>query len=335
MPASDDLLLYVLSASGQVGYREFRQVYSELYRQLVVGNEVELEQVNYGRLRTLRALQALGHVDLLVLPGETKVQVAPPVLSRLPVRGLPQAILCGARGPTMTNLLRQAREQLKQRFEVEVNIQLGRSAGIPKRILVLADSDETLSHLATILGVHYSEAPSAWALASLSGSLAEYIESREWTPSDEINWTRDDWSSDRLRFVPPGTGAQYRLSRYLNRVTTLHRYFLWNGDVRAEVDLDWGRYAVLSHSNENVLLYDPATFRLATPVSVPLPKLLGRAIALCSGYAARFLPRSHVAPTSPETYGYDLYTGVPHDIAIAVATKLNQNLVETHLPKPR
>jgi hypothetical protein len=108
-------------------------------------------------------------------------------------------------------------------------------------------------------------------------------------------------------------------------------YQLWRGATYQNVDRDWGRYLVLKEIARNVLAYDARHFLLAVPSNAPLPRLLARACALCSGYAPRPAGSGDKALILPARCQYDIYSAVPPDIAAAVAAKAGQKLLTANL----
>jgi hypothetical protein len=67
-------------------------------------------------------------------------------------------------------------------------------------------------------------------------------------------------------------------------------------------------------------------FIIAVPVGAKLPRLLERALTLCSGYVATFVEG---LPFSPEIRGFNLFRAIPPQIAEMTAKKLGQTL-STH-----
>lgn len=329
---SDDFLLYVISASKAIDYIEFRETFNRLYLQRagVLANPEDM--LGYQRNRTLRILDSLGHCDIHFHEGHSRIYCAPPILSRLPLLGLPQALLCGSRSPSTLAELRSARKSLGGKFEIESHSQETRSVCVPARIVIVAESEDILNKLSSFILIPYESDPPAWSLAQVSGSIHEYCESLTWLLSPEINWRRSDYDTGSLRFRPFYTSAaETRLAAYENPVTGLNTYHLWRKGERAQVDPYFGRYVVLSSECKNILLFDAHKLLLAVPSGAPLPRLLARSIVLCSGYAPHYIESAVVPVESPEIRGFDLYSGVPADVASAVASKLGQNLIHASL----
>ena len=71
---------------------------------------------------------------------------------------------------------------------------------------------------------------------------------------------------------------------------------------------------------KNVLRYDPDKAIIAIPAGASLPKLLERALTLCSGYIPKYkkLPKSEIV--------FKVFRDVPDLIANKLAEKLCQTL---------
>jgi len=79
-------------------------------------------------------------------------------------------------------------------------------------------------------------------------------------------------------------------------------------------------------------MYDDKQFILAVPVTVPLPCLLARSAALCSGtVSAGTLSFKDKTGSIPPRHPLQIYTCVPPEIARLIADKLEQKLIYTRL----
>ena len=87
-----------------------------------------------------------------------------------------------------------------------------------------------------------------------------------------------------------------------------------------------GRYLILKYTDTNVLLYDEKARILAVPSYVPLPRLLARAVAMCSGrLSQKAMIKKNISKTEKEI-SYEMYLGVTNKIADLVAKKVGQQL---------
>lgn len=88
----------------------------------------------------------------------------------------------------------------------------------------------------------------------------------------------------------------------------------------AEVDPDWGRFFVLKSQSRHILYYGQRSHTFIHPLTIPLPKLIARALALCSGEAPLLSESSKIGQTQA------VYRTVPQSIAAIAAQKLGQEL---------
>ncbi len=321
-----DRLLFVLSARREMGWSAFKKAFEELHAKRPRRHGlVDDEPPRFERLRAVRLLSALAHCDVNSGGGSTRLFAAPAILAALPLPGLPQAIVCGARSPETFAIARRVCASLGQAVRLEIRPQDNRAAFAPACIWVGGESHGILGRLAGEMGIPYLSTPPVWSIVTMSGSLEEYLALLQWLPEREVAWEREDFRPQALGFAVPGENCdELRLTRYHDPVHLRLAYRLWKGDLSVEIDPWWGRYAVLQATATRVLLYDAATGVAAVPRGALLPALLARALTLCSGYAPGFVPRAAVRVESPERFGFDLYTSVPPDVFASVASKVGQ-----------
>jgi hypothetical protein len=328
----EDYLLHIVSAWKEMSWQSFRKAFDTLYAQLAPVRTAEDEAASRLRWRALRLLDWMGHCDVSARGGEYRIFAAPAVVARLPATGSARAILCGARSPGTAKVLRSACERHRCQLALDKQPQDGSAVYVPRRIAFEAESDEAIASVAREINLAYSGDPLAWELVQFSGSLGEYLQSRPQEHSPELNWPRRDFDVKSLQFRPRGAVlGNVRLSVYEHPVRQKRLYQLWCGDTYQEVDRDWGRYAVLRHAGVNVLGYDSRRFTLAVSTGAPLPHLLARACALCTGFAPRFVRRALI---SAEPGGCYMFCEVPPVVALSVSEKLGQHLVYTALATP-
>ena len=315
-----DILLFALSAWRQTSWRQFKQCFDEVQRKSATTTDYDPTETATGhRWRALRELNALGHVDLELGPNNIQVHVAPPVLAALPGLGAPRAVLCGARSPNFIEDLRT--EAQNAGVETVIESQLTASPYAPARVELRTEDAASIKTVAVKAGTQYATTPPARLLAHVSISLSEFRRSLMWSNDREINWRCEDFDTEGLQFrAPSETRPQPRLSRYQNPSTTVWHYRLWRGDRSAEVDQDWGRYAVLATTRQRVLRYSPETRMVLVPLGAPLPTLLARAFGLCSGHCPTLAEEVHSNPMGR----YLGFNHVPTSIFNKVAAKLDQ-----------
>jgi hypothetical protein len=321
-----DALLFIISAWRKTRWPTFGKAFDQIHtRKLKRQGSTDSEPLRYLRFRAARLLVSLGHCDADFRDENRHLIVAPAMLAALPAPGLPRAILCGARSPETTVVLRKACAKIGQAVRLEIRSQENRAPFAPSRIEIESESNEALHLLAAELRIPYIPIPPSWAVTKVSGSLLEYLESLQFSQQQEVNWEREDYDPERLKFTPSSRESDgLRLSRYHDPVRLQWIYRLWQRQMSAEVDPSWGRFAILQAAGQQVLHYDNTTGVVAVPRGTPLPSLLSRALTLCSGYAPQFVNRSAVVAHSPERFGFEFYIGVPPDVLAIVASKVGQ-----------
>lgn len=307
-----DLLLYTLSAWGRTSWRAFKSVFDGLFSGRAPDRATPSE-IPFVRARTVRSLSALGHFDTSGYGSQRTIAIGPTVLASLPVPGLPRAVLCGSRSPGTLTELRDAARDVGA--HVDLKAQPSREFRDPARVVIEAETTESLKRLAEHLGVAYEATPVAWSLAKLAGSIQDYLQALSWKMEPELNWRREDFSATRVSFGAPQPSNGIRLSRYQDPVRLTWKYKLWRGEESAEVEADWGRYASLASEGKRVLSYDKSAGIVRVPLGAPLPLVIARSLVLCSGYSSRFETR----------VSEEVFTGVPVDVFSTLGTKLNQH----------
>lgn len=325
MSEERDHLLYVISARHEMTWSAFWQSFDLLFMPVACSADTDLGEVRFQRSQTRRALECLAHCDFEFGPNGSRVFAAPPVLARLPIAGFPQAVLCGARSPQTLSQVEDACSE--HGCHVRVDGQERTLVFVPSRIVIQADSITSMERAASTLGISLEGIPPAWALSNFAGSLQELLAAAKWPEGTDLTLTRKDFDTQTFQFhTAPRGAAEMRLSRYVGR-KGISRHILQKGGSYAFIDCDWGRYAVLQHYGLNVLVYDERQKVVAVPTSTPLPRLLARALALCSGYAPMAAPVERVTWPTIEQVSYDLFRWVPLQIAELVAGRLGQTLI--------
>lgn len=315
MASPGDALLFAVSASRELPWSSFKAAVDAT----CAPDGRFANEMRYVRSEAASVGDALGHWEVVNAGGTKRVVIAPPALARLPWPGLPRAVLCGSRSPDTLDDLREACAK-QPNIDVSAGIQSGHPYA-PTRIELRATSEQALADAANATGVVWLPAPASWSLAVASCSLSDYIKTLEWVSRADLNWDRRDFDAERLAFGRAGDGEvapALRLSAYSHPDGWAWRDWLWSGDTAADVDRDWGRYAILRNAGRRVLGYDGRDGHVTAPRQAPLPKLLARALALCSGQA----------PSLRESEGLGLhaYPGVPAGVFALVASKLGQDL---------
>ena len=333
MSETSEKLLYIISAKKEVTWLSFKETFDYLYN-LETGvreENTDKDGIKNKRFQVIRALDSLGHCDFNFSDdsSKNKVYAAPLLLVRLPSAGFPQAILAGARSPTTIQQLSDACQSVGNHINVEIQEQASELGLIPKRVAVQAEDVRELQAITSSLGIPFIETPSAWSLLHFAASIDDYLATLKWANAPELNWKHQTFEPNSLQFKTiKETDTNIRLSRYSHPSRNTQSYYLWQDGMCTETDLDWGRYALLKALRRNVLIYDKRRFTMAVPTSANLPRLLERALTLCSGYAATYVKK---LPHDPQIQGFKLFCAIPPQIAEMTAAKLGQTLLHQSL----
>ena len=334
MSEDSDQLIYVISAKREISWLYFKETFDYLYKFETGGRDAntDKDKITNKRLQAIRALNSLGHCDFDFSGDRSKwkVYAAPPVLVRLPCAGFPQAILAGARSPATIQQLSDACQSVGHHIKLEVTEQSSELGLIPKRVAVQAEDVSELQEICNSLKIPFMETPSAWSLLHFSASIDDYLATLKWYNDTELNWQSKTFDPIPLQFQSiKETDCPIRLSKYSHPSRNTQVYYLWQDGKCAEIDLDWGRYAVLKALRRNVLIYDKRRFTMAVSARANLPRLLERALTLCSGYAAKYENQS--PRDRPQIQGFNLFSAIPPQIAEMTAAKLGQTLLQQSL----
>lgn len=128
------------------------------------------------------------------------------------------------------------------------------------------------------------------ALQDFSATIMDYEETLQETNENDYDWARYIFNPETLDFdknETPTFDKSFSLVRYkLNEYT--YEFKLWKNNKCYKVDMNWGRFIALKHSQKEVILFDNSSNKVAIPIATPLPRLLSEAIMLLSGKAPDF-----------------------------------------------
>ncbi len=220
------------------------------------------------------------------------------------------------------NVLKTAATAFGKSLEITIQSQARIRPYAPPQVLIRADSRAVLSSFARNVGISFQYPPSCHALLNASSSLDEQLASLDWRDLPELNWPRLDFDPSSLQFV---RGSQHPgpmfLSAYQDPVRKSFVYRLRKDHVCAEVRADWGRWLLLRFQSRQVLRYQSELGLLAIPRNVRLPRLIARALTLCSGTvpcsSTDSSDHSDIGPT-------EVYSCVSPDFYSILASKLGQ-----------
>lgn len=326
-----DNLLYAISAKQEMAWLTFKEILDQLCALQL--SEGDLMEWKWKRSQTVRILDSLGHCDIDFSLNGGRVDPAPAALVRLPWSGLPRAVLTGRRSPKLLSELTKICQKYNN-IELDVTQQQQTQGFAPSRIALQAESTEELVEVTDLLKIPFIFEPPAWTILQFSASLEEYLATCEWINSDELKLKRKFFDTSCLQFrydFQPKHAESFYLGRYSHPTRNVPMYFLWKNGQRSRVENSWGIYAIFQALKLNILLYDKSRYLMAIPSGAPLPRLLERALVLCSGYAATFISRDEIPCEHPENRGFNLFRDVPPLIAEILSKKLGQSLVHFEL----
>ena len=321
MSRAGDELLAVISARQKLPWQSFREAFDVLHtRALHTGSGID-DGAGYIRIRSMRLLSELGHAEILGYGGSTAICAAPTVLAALPLPGLPVACLCGSRNLRAAADLREAASSFGSSVRVITRSQPFSGGYAPAAIHIEATEAGLLGEAAERADIPFVDVPPAWQILQYSGSSAEYEAQLQWNADADPVWPRKDFDPETLTFRPRDSRTGDRLSSFQDPVTRRQIHRLWRSGQPATVDRDWGRWLYLKDLRDPVMRFDGAAQTLSVPATVPLPALLGRALALCTGLA----PARRPSPADGSLQ-VDVYGGVGLAAAELLASKLNVNV---------
>lgn len=321
---SEDLI-YAMSTRGSVTFEEFNSLF-RMVNAPGVSDRKDTIDIDIRR-QFIRLLDSLGYCEFDF--GARRVFMCDPSFVLLPSYGLPKALFVGARTPQLINKIKENVRPSKDKMMIHYVSQNTFEFAIPALFYIEAVDIEAIKGLAEKCGITAElDQPASWSLASFSVSSDEVMKTANFRPFAGLNWRRRVFCVDKLVFSGQESNLQASmpLVEYKNPINQQNRHLLVESDSAAEIDRDWGRYIVLSNNKKRVILYNEKLQKLITPVTVPMPRLLARAVSLCTGLAPKItiiLARIGDIPSNHPVY---VYPGVPGIVAELLARKLGQDI---------
>lgn len=288
---ANEVLLW-LSARREGSWQQFRAAVEELYSDGELG-ESETRDVEFPLHQQLRLnLERLGHVEFFTAGCEEGWRVVPPQLATCTFADGVRGVLCGARSPALRERFLQAAGS--------VALETQTPPGVPDVIRVVGRDLRSLEGLADVAGVQLqTDAPFAilshlppCTPPSSKESTAEFPKGADWSihefDASKLAWRKIDRSRTQATHV-----GVFRFLLYFQRP----RYFLRLKGMTYELPRAVALFALLKRKRCEVLRYDVSTSSLSLPAICRPPRLLERALVLCSG-----LPPVFDSATSRLTY---------------------------------
>jgi len=313
-------ILYALTAVGSLSFAQLSRLLSS-----VRNKERDEDSLNLERWITVTTLSALGHCEWISKDGSETIYSTRSVLARLPVTGLPTAVLTGGRQPETIADLRKACRGGSSYTEIVEDVLEDWPAISPNRILVQSDSLEGIDFVANELGIPFLMTPPAWCLAAAAPKLDSVVATMTWSPRPLMDWKHRYFHPADLRFaLAPISNDTMNLVRYIHPHSQQAHFELRRGDEATFVDPEWGRYVVLDSVRKRVLRYDSLRHQFAVPTGARLPRMLARALCLCSGR-----PPLQVMVGDRR---HEVFSSVPPTIAHLVGKCVNQEIQIQTIP---
>jgi hypothetical protein len=314
-------ILYLLAArGGAMGRSSLEKAIVEFDRQVPSLN-------NNGRsgLEPLWALDSLGHCETAGRKGRIIVKVARASLARLPGIDKSRAVLTGARSASTEAEIQEACKASKSGVSVLVSEAVASPTNMSiKRVLLESDSDSfvAIQSIAHSVGIPLTPQPAGWELACASTSVVDFQNGIQWVSGYPVPDEAEHFSPDTLRFGENYSGG-LRLARWKESAINKFIYALRNDSAVAFLDSpEWGRHVELCVSGASSIRYDAGRKIFGIRATARPPRLLARALCLCSGT----LPAIAEAGTGKSKALWLAYEDVPQPVANIVAEKLGQEV---------
>lgn len=319
-------LLEVMSSKGKMSLDEYDKAFNYLFSDSV-DDGVDIKFI---RRAVLRFMEELGHCE--VDYQQRRIYCCEPSLVLLPGAGLRRAVLAGGRVAELVEELKRTQNNFGKNLSLELSHQFIGNVPFPSLIRIEASSNEILMRICRELGIRANgKAPASWLLAHASGSIEEYQQTLSFESDSELNWFSRLFDTQLLCFTTRTKSKRNPSNKVIEYTNPANqqKFHRWIREEKAAtVDREWGRYLALKYDNVDALFYNEKTNLLAIPAFVPLPRILARATAMCSGKIPK---RLILLFNSAEKMQFDIYEGVTKTIALLIAEKVGQRLIKRSL----
>ena len=315
---ANSLLLW-LSARCQGSWQQFRTVVEHLRiaGELSEDDCLEPEDADdspglpiYQELRL--NLERLAHVEFRAKNCEDGWRVVPPTLAVSPQEKGWLGVLCGARSLKLLSRLDDAASAIELELETII------APACPDQIRAVAGDHRELATVAQLVGLRFQmHAPSA-ILLSLPAVDDFAMRSRTELPFG-ADWSVHRFSSSNLGWIPATREEAANSAGGLFRFIYLYRrhYFYCACGETLRIPNQVGKYIVLRRHRRPVFQYDSCERKLRLPAICRPPKLIERALILCSGIPPAFDPGTKTLH----------YFDIPETVADLASKLLRQEIV--------
>lgn len=336
-------ILWALNVLGKMSTSMFSRTLSDF---CLIASDPGNQEIDFRAIisKAIRLMDAVGLVELDSKAGQ--VFACPPAIVITPAISPFIGVLVGTRTPGLVRRIQAFVARNKDQIGILTEPQevwTSKEGGgflnalrLPPSMMLEASDPSLFMGVGEETGIFVdSQTPAAWALANYSVGVNEYFGSLQKGDIRELNWQRRWFDNASLVFSRADhAGKQSLLVEYTHAVTRDRIYYYWEDGSATEVDKNWGRYLSLSRNRRKVLVYDPRTHCLMVPATVPMPPLIARAMAMCSG---KIPCPGYACPAGaadlPPGHPVDMYRGVPPEYASILARKLGQELTLSRVDK--
>ena len=305
-------LLSWLSAKGSGTWTRFRAALEELQESEEIDDasgNTDTEDPNRGDFpiyhQFRQTFERLGHAEFFRHDFPNGWRVVPPTLVSVSDRSKAIGFLCGARTDELISEV--------SGFSAELQVERTRQSNCPDRIQIVGGNQEVLRQLAESTGLYFQQNASLMLLTALP-TVDDYQLRRPIELPFGSDWDVSRYSASDLSWkaVTVQNARNSRFGLFRVNVRFRRQYYLKLGEESYEVPVQVGKYIILKKARRHVLSYHPKNKLLVMPVSCRPPRLVDRALTLCSGLV-------------PDLESGCLhYQNINREIAIAVSGLLRQ-----------
>lgn len=334
----NDMLITYLTVRRESCAKDYFEAFESVYQKRFGPDEIESHIIELSRLKrwSLNYLDYMGFLDYEY--STKKIVVNPPQFILIPTQSGRKVLLIGGRTPELIQKIKDQAEKEGLYLSIEPQDESLIPFILPPTITLSGFDKHNGSKIERVLK-KVAEACSIsfdpdklpqFRLAEFSGNIDEYT--NHLTPDerfDDSGWPARIFDINQLRFIPIDTQSinksfalvEYRLTEYSFK----HR--LWINGYPHEINKNWGRYVVLKKARKNVIFNDREKNIIAIPDSLPLPRLISKAMTLFSGKA----PKRLKLEINGIITWWNIFENIPHIFANNYFKKVGQEVIETHI----
>ncbi|HZW40287.1 MAG TPA: hypothetical protein VFF33_13395 [Ignavibacteriaceae bacterium] len=331
-----DIMISFLSSAGKLSFEKYFFAFEQIL--LTHNQNGVIKNFNYSKYLSLRFLESLGHIDVDYL--NQRILVNKPQIILIPNNYFKGriAILIGARSPELILRLIKLSKDLKIKAKIESSLssENGLQYIIPQVIKLSVQGEENdnygekkIKKLADQLKIDFQSELIQPMLLISSSKINDYVNKLIKVENDDFEWARHVFNPKSLKF---------ETLKEFNKELCLLKYQFTNYNIRYRLWLDnkcyvdsnnknegidplWGRYFILHKLNKNVLLFNKPERKLLVPITIPLPRLINKALTLMSGYIPHQEKHDNIT--------YDVYSNLIPSLTENIFFQLlGQNLYE-------